>query len=63
MREAACSPRDVSGLGSGAYAPTVGRREQLVVHGGSVVLVIEASGGAAVAEGAARATLVALEVL
>lgn len=62
MRDAACSPRDVSGLGSGASAPTVGRREQLMVHGSSVVLVIEASGGAAVAEGGARATLAVLGV-
>jgi hypothetical protein len=63
LREAAYEPQDVPGLGSGAYWSQTGANGKLVVHGGAVVLLIEASGGRDVAENAARAMLAVLEVL
>ena len=63
LREAADEPQDVPGLGSGAYWSQSGANGKLVVHGGAVVLLIEASKGREVAENAARAMLAVLEVL
>jgi hypothetical protein len=63
MRESATGAQDVPRLGSGAYFAQDGDIERLVVHGGAVVLVIEASEGREVSEAAARAILAVLEVL
>ena len=63
LREAAYEPQDVPGLGSGAYWSQTGANGKLVVHGGAVVLLIEASKGRETAENAARAMLAVLEVL
>ena len=59
MRAGASGAEDVPGLGSGAYIAG----DQLVVHGGAVAFVVEASGGPEVAIGAARAFLGVLAVL
>ena len=61
LREAAYEPQDVPGLGSGAYWSQTGANGKLVVHGGAVVLLIEASEGREFAESAARAMLAVLE--
>ena len=50
LREAAYEPQDVPGLGSGAYWSQTGANGKLVVHGGAVVLLIEASKGRELAE-------------
>ena len=63
MRASASGAQDVPGMGSGAYFVQDGDIERLVVHGGAVVLVVEASEGREVTEAAARAVLAVLEVL
>ena len=63
LREAAYEPQDVPGLGSGAYWSQTGANGKLVVHGGAVLLLIEASKGREAAENVARAMLAMLEVL
>ena len=63
MRASASGAEDVPGLGSGAYVVTEGETARLVVHGGAVILVIDASEGREVSEAAARAVLAVLEVL
>lgn len=63
LRAAAAGAQDVPGLGSGAYFVPAGEGGQLVVHVGSVVVVVDASKGRDVAESAAAAVLAVLEVL